>query len=368
MATVGSARFYNRLLAVLFASVLVGPSLAQVFRLRPLQGLDEKRALAKLPAPSTVRWTDARTVAGFARDYEAYFGDHFGLRKLLIGGYRLLSFHLLRTTVNPAVVVGQAAGGERWLYYHGSAAKDGIGLEGQLGGAPLLPAELAGIAVNLQQQAKLLADHGVELLVVAVPDKQTIYPEYLPARFQPKPGARSRLDQVSEVAYHVLGARYLDLRASLLQGKSETLMYFPQDTHWTPAAAFIAYGKVMESLHRYDPTRSPLPRQAFVWRPSDLLMGDLSDLAGLPPIWKQPLERPALVAPLPASHRRGKLLMYCDSYFRDFVAPYLEADFAEVKIVYSGYRAGAATVNQAALAREKPNLVLIASAERFWTK
>lgn len=364
----GSVRLCNRLLAIVFVAILAGPSLAMALRLRPLHGLDEKRALATPPSLSAVRWTDAQTVTDFARGVETYFGDHFGLRKLLIGGYRLASLHLLRTTANPAVVVGQSHGGKRWLYYHGSAAKDGVGLEGLLGAAPLSPAELASIAVNLQQQARLLAANGVEALFVAVPDKQSIYPEYLPERFRPKPGVRTRLDQVSEVARHVLGPRYVDLRAALSQGKPGALMYFPQDTHWTPAAAFIAYGEVMEAVHGFEPTRAALPRQAFVWRTSDFLMGDLSDLAGLPPIWKQPLERPALAAPLPPGHQRGKLLLYCDSYFRDFVVPYLEADFAEVKFVYGGYRAAAPIVTQAALDMEKPNLVITASAERFWTK
>jgi hypothetical protein len=51
-----------------------------------------------------------------AQEWEKYFGDHFGLRKLLVGSYRLATFKLLHMSPSAAVVIGQSDGERRWLY------------------------------------------------------------------------------------------------------------------------------------------------------------------------------------------------------------------------------------------------------------
>jgi alginate O-acetyltransferase complex protein AlgJ len=361
------ARFCNRLLVFVFLAILACPSIVALLRWKPMDGLDEKRALAKEPPRTAVRWSDLTSIADYARSWETYYGDHYGLRKVLIGGYRLASLHLLRLSLNPAVVVGLSDGHSRWLYYHGSAANDGAGFEGLLGQKPYTQAELAAIAANLARLAKMFTDSHLKFQFVVAPDKQTIYPEYLPRSMRPQPGVRSRLDQVSEVAQRVLGTAYLDLRPTILQAKREGVLYFAQDSHWNPAAGYVVYRRLMEALRLQDPTRTALPKDAFRLEPSPLVVGDLIDLAGVPRFSRELLLMPVLSAPLPPGHKHGKLLIYYDSYFREFLKRYLEAEFEQVKIYYCSHRASASIVTQAAIDAEKPDMIIIEASERYWT-
>jgi len=88
---------------------------------------------------------------------------------------------------------------------------------------------------------------GIRLLVVVVPDKQTVYPEYLPAV------ARGRTD--SQVLDRVL-ARWradppvpvLDLRADLLAAKQLGQVYYRYDTHWTPMGTYVGAARTVAAL------------------------------------------------------------------------------------------------------------------------
>lgn len=358
----------NRLLVVGFLTILAVPTLASLCRLRPMEGLDEKRALAKPPELAQVRWKEMASIAGFAQGWEKYYGDHFGLRKLLIGGYRLAMFHVLRISPNPAVVIGGWDGHTRWLYYEAAAANNGMGFDGFLGRTPYTQAELAAIAANLARLSKLFADNHTKFLFVICPDKQSVYPEYLPRNLRPVPGKPSRLDQLSSVAQNVLGSHYLDLRAAMRGAKSQGTIYFPADTHWNHKAALVTYQALMQALQEQDPTRVALPGSAVRWETLPIVTGDLIDLAGLPVFSREPFLAPVLpAADVPRGRKRGKLLVLHDSFFRDFLQRYFEFEFEAVKVIYGAHKATGVLLTQEQLTAEKPDVVVIESAERFWT-
>ena len=361
-------RHSNKVLVAGFLAILAAPTLASLCRLYPMQGLDEKRAMAQRPDFAHVRFRELASVAGFAQDWEKYYADHFGLRKLLIGSYRLAMFYLFQISLNPAVVIGQSDGHSRWLYYDASAAANGAGFDGFLGKTPYTQAELSAIAANLARLSKLFADNHTKFLFVVAPDKQSIYPEYLPRHLRPRPGVPSRLDQLSTIAQAVLASHYLDLRAVIREAKSQGTIYFPMDSHWNYKAAFVAYQALMQALQLQDPTRAALPLSAVKWESVPIVTGDLIDLAGLPAFSREPLLAPILPVPdLPHGRRHGKLLVLYDSFFREFVRRYLEFEFSEVKVVYGAYKATGTLITQAELNAEKPDVVMIESAERFWT-
>jgi hypothetical protein len=361
-------RFNNRLLVVGFLTILAAPTLASLCRLRPLEGLDEKRELAKPPSFAHVRWRDMASIASFAQGWEKYYVDNFGLRKLLVGSYRLAMFHLLKISPNPAVVIGEWDGHTRWLYFEAAAANNGAGFDGFLGKVPYTQAQLAAIAANLARLSKLFADNHTSFLFVVCPDKQSIYPEYLPRNLRPVPGKSSRLDQLSEIAQGVLGSHYLDLRAALRKAKLRERMYFPADTHWNHKAGLLVYQEVMQALQQQDPTRVPLPSSAVRWEKLPLVTVDLMDLGGFPSFSQEPFLAPILPTPdVPRGRRRGKLLVFHDSYFREFLQRYFEFEFAEVKVTYGAHKPTGVFLTQAELSAEKPDVVVIESAERFWT-
>jgi hypothetical protein len=356
-------RARNVWLVVMFGAILLAPTVASVLRLNPMGTLDEKRALAEKPAGSLWRRDNLGRVPAIAQQWEKYFNDNFGFRKLLIGTYRLLSFHLLQMSPNPAVVVGTSAENARWLFFDAKAAKDGMGFESLLGKKPYSGAELESIAGNLRRQMDLAKKVNVRLLFAVCPDKQTVYPEYLPSRLRPMSGTSSRLDQFWGVASTMDGLRAVDLRVALRKAKGASVLYYPTDTHWNVRGAAVGYEAIANALHALDSTMVSVPLASMSWRAEGERTGDLTKMLGLPALGG---EGELLATVPPAGERRGKLLVLGDSFF-DGLQPYFELTFAVVKKINGARSAAGPLLSQELLDSEKPDVVLIESVERYWT-
>jgi|GEM_PF-3967966 hypothetical protein len=355
----------NRILVGAFLGVLLAPTLANLCRFEPATGLFEKRPLATLPELKQYRFSDPAKVAAYAQDWEKYYTDNFGLRKLLLGSYRLALFYLFGISANPAAVVGESDGRYRWLYFDGAAAGDGRGFDAFLGKQPYTPRELAGITANLARLSKLLEDNHIKFVVVTCPDKQSVYPEYLPKSRRPVPGVPSRLEQMSGAVRAALGSRYVDLRAPLMQAKAEGPVYFHTDTHWNERGIFVGYRAFMQALQQQDPTRVPLPSREVRWQNLPPANGDLIGMVGLPWYPREPALAPILPKQ-PSGGRRAKVLVLHDSFFIP-MRPFLEFEFRGVTMIRGTYNAREIAITQELLNAEKPDVVVIEAVERVWT-
>ena len=361
-------RASNPLLIVAFAAVLLAPVAASVTRFDPMGSLDENRELAKRPTVSLISRASLRNPSAMAQQWEQYFGDHFGLRKFLIGTYRLAQFHLLGISPNPAVVVGKSDGRSRWLFYDADITKQGIGFQSLLGKKPYSGAELAAITSNLKRMTELAQANGVNLVIAVCPDKQTVYPEYLPARMRPKPGTLSRLDQFWAATAGVQDVPLVDLRIPLGKAKGKFDLYYPTDTHWNFRGAILGDQTIAKALQAQDPTREPMLVETVPWVMDNPLVGDLAKMLGLPTARGDQVS--VMILPgldVPGSKRRGKLLALGDSFFNS-MSPFFEHQFASVKKINGARKAGAPWLSQALLDSEKPDVVLVESIERHWTE
>lgn len=121
---------------------------------------------------------------------------------------------------------------------------------------PLSEAELAAYKKNLLEFQALVEANGGQLLFVAAPYKNTVYPEYVPAEIQ-KVGEVSRLDQIVDRLRREPSIRVLDLRPALLAAKAEAQIYYATDTHWNDLGSFFAYQAIIQSLQPSFPELSP---------------------------------------------------------------------------------------------------------------
>ena len=364
------SRLTNIILVVFFAGLLLAPTVASLCGFNPMGKLDERRALAAKPR-SCPTWREClsstSSVAALAQAWDKYYTDHFGLRKLLIGTYRLALFHVLRTSPNPAVVVGRSNGGQRWLFYDGTIANDGIGFESLLGKKPYTDQELALISRNLTRWTELAQRNGVKLLILPIPDKQSIYPENLPRRLQPTAGSRSRLDQFWTMAEKLKGVPLIDIRSALRTAKQTKQVYYATDNHWNEQGALIAYQLLMDALRLQDNGRGALPRDAIRWMPPMPGISDNLLVSGLPvPVGEWPVIPILPTSQPPDGSRRGKLLVLSDSFFEG-IQPYFEYEFAVVKIRRTGRSAQQDLITQGLLDAEKPDALLLEAVERYWT-
>jgi len=361
------SRLSNSLLVVAFACVLIAPAAASLTRFDPMGALDENRQLAKRPTVPLISRASLRNPSDIAQQWEQYFGDHFGLRKFLIGTYRLAQFHLLGISPNPAVVVGRSDGHSRWLYLDADGKTQGIGFESLLGKRPYSTHDLEAINSNLKRMSELAHANGVKLIIAVCPDKQTVYPEYLPPRMTPKPGTMSRLDQFWAAVAGLDGIPLVDLRVPLGNAKKQAELYYPTDTHWNWRGSVVGYAAVANALLALDPTHEPVDLSWLPWYVGPPYVGDLAKMLGLPTNHGDDLPLPILPG-LDAlgSKRHGKLLVLGDSFYYG-MGPLFEHQFETVKKLSGGWKAGAPWLSQALLIAEKPDVVLVESIERHWT-
>lgn len=112
--------------------------------------------------------------------------------------------------------------------------------------------ELVQFQTDLDALSAQYAERGITLLVVVVPNKNTIYPERVPAQI-PVVGPESRLEQMTSYLRAHGQTQLLDLRRPLLTAKAGREMYYATDTHWNDYGLYIAYSEIMAELQKAYP-------------------------------------------------------------------------------------------------------------------
>ena len=226
----------------------------------------------RLPAPRPELSADFAALRSLPARFEAYFDDRFGFRRPLIRWNNLVTIVWLGGSPEArSRSSGQGDGGLRfdplsqrivqgrdgWFYHFGDGTmRDHRGLD------PFSPAQLLHWQRVLEQRRSWLAGRGIEYLFVAVPDKQSIYPEHLPTRIR-RVRDQTRLDQlVAHLRAHS-SVEVVDLRSALLPAKAEELVYEKTGTHWNAYGAYKAYTAILERLAPRFPALRPRPLSDF---------------------------------------------------------------------------------------------------------
>jgi alginate O-acetyltransferase complex protein AlgJ len=165
-------------------------------------------------------------------------------------------------------------------------------------------------AQALSARRAWLADRGIKYLVVAAPDKQSIYPEYVP-EFARRHGP-SAFDELLTRCARDPDLTVLDLRPALRSARPAGLLYWRTDTHWCGAGPYVAYAATATALGRWYPSSPPLPPTAFSVRP---LFGDGGDLARLIGMAGRMPEGACRLVPTAPAHARPSAVL--PAYQRD---------------------------------------------------
>ena len=205
--------------------------------------------------------TDGRISDGFGDDFETWFSKRFAFRGKVVDLFSQLK-ETVFATGNDQVIVGE----DGFLFFDDT-------LDCYLRENPLTDAEVAQIGDALSNLTEYADEHGAHLLFVCAPNKNTVYPEYMPARYRRHASASNRtadLDRVYAYLDDLGTVDYLDLRPVLTGAKEEALLYHKRDSHWNGYGAHVAYEAIMEHLSLSVPDFSVLPRSAVTTHEGDL--------------------------------------------------------------------------------------------------
>jgi len=259
-------------LSALFVALIVSAFAGIFGTLREQSTTFEKREAAASPAlPRTLG--ELRT---YPAQLERFLHDRFGLRQVLVRLDHFAKVMVFGVSPVAKVLIGKSG----WLYFKGEDAKAFDqwyrGIDG------LSAAEVAALREEWLKRSEFLASRGIPFLLVIVPEKYSVYPEFLPDWTVPLT-SETTLDRIVGDLKHYPQLHVIDLRGVLRATKPAERVYYQTDSHWNYLGAMVGYAELMREAMRLVPglTVAPAQRPPYV-AGVDYYSGDLSQMLGLP--------------------------------------------------------------------------------------
>jgi alginate O-acetyltransferase complex protein AlgJ len=262
-----TARWTNIILIAICAVLLWLPTLDTFFHFDHTPPFKEKRVLARFPQFKSGLGGLKKYVAGL----EACFNDHFGYRNRLIFWHTKWTHDFLRSSSVPKVLIGK----DGWLFWAGDQM-----VEHYRGVNQFTPQELEDWKTLLEHRRDWLAQRGIKYIFVIAPDKQSIYPEYLPD-WMTKVRLETKLDQFFAYMHSHSTVEVLDLRPALRDAKKTAPTYFKNDAHWNFFGGFLACHEIATELSKQMPGIKPLSLDSFELKNTTRNFGDLEMFLGM---------------------------------------------------------------------------------------
>jgi alginate O-acetyltransferase complex protein AlgJ len=159
-------------------------------------------------------------------------------------------------------------GRDGWLFLRNDS-NDVLGQH--TGRVSLKPEERQRWKSLFRQRLALIDGVGAVWLFAIVPDKESVFPEHLPAGIEP--ADRRPVHEVLDIAAEA-DAPALYLLDALEAGKSGAAVYPKTDTHWTYRGAYLGYRAICENLRERGVEVSALDDREISWE-EDSFEGDL---------------------------------------------------------------------------------------------
>lgn len=221
-------------LVIIFFVLLWMPLTDNLLHLDRSRLSDENRTLSPTPRLELTK----QAIKEFPRSFEAYYDDRFGFRDFLVRQFHTVNFGWLGIA-NPEKVV---KGKEGWLYLGRKVL-----IDESRGLNPLSESEVQAWAAKIDAIRQWQEARGGTFLFVLVPDKQRVFPEYLPDWYV---ASEARRKEQLLGALVPMGTPVLDLTETLRTAKSRggDPVWLKTDTHWSGVGAWHGYQEILERL------------------------------------------------------------------------------------------------------------------------
>ena len=167
-------------------------------------------------------------------------------------------------------------GKEGWLFLRGDS-NDAIGqLTGEV---TLSEGAKQKMQIQTERRKSMAESMGCTWLTAVVPDKEALYPEFLPSEIVPV--ARRPVHDVLETAESV-GAPMVYLLDALTAAKARGDLYIKTDTHWNHRGAFAGYAAICRHLRSLGVRLTEVSEESISWWETPV-QGDLGGKLYPPP-------------------------------------------------------------------------------------
>jgi alginate O-acetyltransferase complex protein AlgJ len=253
-------KIINIFIIIVFFAILLAPTIYTEFDLKTPYIINENRELQKAPIFTL------KNINKYPKEFEEFYSDNYGFRQELL----LINKRVLDDWLNVSISTKVLLGKNNWLYTtEYGALKD---YQGVLKYNPEILKKLLDLLISEYREAK---KNGIKYVFLVVPDKHTIYPEYLPDAIQEnKIHGHTLLDQLTEELKKIeQDFPILDLRQALWDAKKENIIYWQLDSHWNELGAYYGYRAIAEYLGI-----KPIPLRNFKVKERPKNSGNLAEM------------------------------------------------------------------------------------------
>jgi alginate O-acetyltransferase complex protein AlgJ len=293
--------------------------------------------------------------------------DHFLWRMALIK-----KFNDFRYSVGDQIFNGGLVGKDRWLFYSGDFSIHDYQKTAPIGINRLK--ELGKVLSSLNESA---AQYGGTLWVVIPPDKNTIYPQYMPDQI-PVIGQTSRLDQVMEYLQKNTEVNLLDLRPIFVDASQSSQIYYKADAHWNCLGAYYASNEIISKISALDSKAQTHPLSDYQLGSTVDSSLDISAVMGLGlqedtvtltpkfptgSISHAPYEKnDSMKIAVNSQTDLPSALVIHDSFYTECLNQFLEPQFS--RVISSHYEKAMFSDYMGLIDSERPQVVIVEFAER----
>ena len=293
--------------------------------------------------------------------------DHFLWRMALIG-----KFNTFRLAAGDSIFNEGLMGRQGWLFYTGD-----FSIHDYQKTELLRPGRLYELAEILVQLDNTTSASGGSLWVVNPPDKNTIYPQYMPAQI-PVIGQISRLDQVLKYLKENTTVKALDLRPLFTEVSQSSQIYYKKDAHWNCLGAYYAANEILTQVSTLHPEVQIHPLsdyQAGVMSDTTL---DIASVMGVPlmedtitlsPKFAQGTithvkyeKYPAMNVAVNSRTDLPTALVIHDSFYGQCFNQFIEPQFS--RVIFTHFEDSLLSEITNVVETEKPDVVIVEFAER----
>ena len=191
------------------------------------------------------------SLCAFPDNFEKYYDDHFGFRELLIKAHSIIRLKIFNVSSSRKVVLGN----QEWLYL-----TDTVNLHDTK--KLFTSDELEKWRLYLLARSNLCKKKGIPYFFFIAPNKASIYPEYLPEKYD-RIQTNSFFTQLVDYMRTTSGFEVIDLRDVLRSQKGQHQLYQRTDNHWNQIGCYFAYKKIASTLNRFNLNVKPIPLSFF---------------------------------------------------------------------------------------------------------
>ena len=211
---------------------IIGAVPAAIMPFVKAEDTKENRKLSKFPE---IKKEDGSLNADWAKEFDTYFSEHFGFRSDLVNAHNTMLDTVFGSSGEDDVIIGK----DGWLYYSNT-------VDDYMGTDRMSDREIEDTAQTLKKMQEYAENNGTKLIFACVPNKNTIYPEYMPYNYLERT-EESDLERLEKVLSKE-SVNYCSLESILKEQKStdSDILYHKEDTHWNNYGAYTAYNALFD--------------------------------------------------------------------------------------------------------------------------